>query len=329
MIEIKKPGLLSTLQDLGRTGYQKYGVIASGVMDQDAHKIANMLVGNSEEQPTLEMTLIGPRIVFHEDCLISLCGGDIGPQINGQQVSLWKPIWVNAGSELTFASYKEGCRTYLAIAGGFDVELVMDSYATYLRAHIGGHNGRALQKGDRLTLKEKSSLSKKMIASLKQSDKPFVEAKWHIPIQMRRPSNQRIRVIEGKQFSLFNKESKIALFNNSYKVASQSDRMGYRLNGSALALSEEKEMISEAVAMGTIQVPPDGQPIILMADRQTTGGYPKIGQVASIDLHVLAQTKPGEEVYFEKISFTEAQKLFIQKEQRLYEYKRSIQIKYQ
>ncbi|MBD7939286.1 biotin-dependent carboxyltransferase family protein [Cytobacillus sp. Sa5YUA1] len=328
MIEIKKPGLLTTVQDLGRTGFQKYGVIASGVMDQDAHKIANMLVGNNEEQPTLEMTLIGPRIVFHEDCLISLCGGDIGPQINGQKVRLWRPIWVKAKSELTFGSYKEGCRTYLAIAGGFDVEVVMDSYATYLRAHIGGHKGRALQKGDQLSLKEKSRLSGKIMDSLKQPDKPFVEAQWSIPIQTRRPSNQRIRVIEGKQFSLFNKDSKIALFSHPYKVASQSDRMGYRLSGSALALSEEKEMISEAVTMGTIQVPPDGQPIILMADRQTTGGYPKIGQVASIDLHVLAQTKPGEEVYFEKISFAAAQRLYIQKEQRLYEYKKSIQIKY-
>ncbi|MGV3465565.1 MAG: biotin-dependent carboxyltransferase family protein [Heyndrickxia sp.] len=331
MITIKKPGLLSSIQDLGRYGYQKYGVIVSGAMDPLAHRIANLLVGNEEYESTLEMTLLGPVLEFHEDTLISLCGGDLSPTINGKSVPMWRTVYVKKGSELRFGSAKAGCRVYLAVAGGFSVPDVMGSKSTYLNAGIGGLNGRALKAGDQVAIHTPSPLSSKIILQMKRQDtnESFIEMEWSVASKLI-PSFkkvQSIRVMRGRQFSLFRIKSQREFFSKAFEVTTQSDRMGYRLKGETLSLEQPTEMLSEAVSFGTIQVPSDGNPIILLADRQTTGGYPKIGQVASVDLSLLAQAKPGDELRFSEISHEEAEALLIDRERKIQELKKGILLK--
>lgn len=331
MLKIKKPGLLSNIQDMGRNGFQKFGVIASGAMDPFAHRMANLLTGNAENEPTLEITMLGPTIIFEEDALISICGGDLSPAINGVPVRSWRSIFVKKGSELKFGYTRSGCRAYLAVAGGFPVPEVMKSKATYLRAGIGGYEGRALKAGDLLVLGTPSDQSNKMTEYLARQlqSQSFLESNWSITAELipNTESNPFIRFTKGRQFELFSKESRQKLIGNAFEVTAQSDRMGYRLKGPALSLSEPTEMISEAVNFGSIQVPPDGNPIVLLADRQTTGGYPKIGQVAFVDLPLLAQAKPGDKLRFVEISHEKAQRLYLEREWKLKELKQGIYLK--
>lgn len=222
MIKIIKPGLLTTIQDLGRYGFQKFGVIVSGVMDSLSHRIANLLVGNEENAPTLEITMVGPVIEFERDTLISICGGDLSPSIDGKFVPLWRPVLVKKGSQLRFGQCKTGCRSYLAVAGGFDVPRVMGSTSTYLRAGIGGFKGRPLKTGDELKLSPPNNRSVQMIHdfSTKIGDQKFVATKWSvsagfIPISNKIPS---IRVIKGRQYQLFSKESQKSFFREPFEI---------------------------------------------------------------------------------------------------------------
>lgn len=324
-ITVKKSGLLSTIQDLGRYGSQKYGVIASGAMDTLSHRISNMLVGNHEHEAAIEMTLLGAHFEFQKDSLISICGADMSPVLNDKLVRMWRPILVKKGSILTFSSAKHGCRAYLAVAGGFDVPEVMDSKSTYLRAGIGGFNGRALKNGDILSIGEMSSQAKKQLDAAPS----FSELDWSVsseffPIQQ---EERHIRVIKGRQFDDFSEESKVNFFTERFEITPQSDRMGYRMKGPVLKLEKEAEMISEAVSFGTIQVPSEGNPIVLLADRQTTGGYPKIAQIASVDLPFISQLKPGESVQFIEISLDEAQQLFLDREKKIQQLKLGLLLK--
>ncbi|AIE58997.1 biotin-dependent carboxyltransferase family protein [Bacillus methanolicus] len=332
MITVIKPGLLTSVQDLGRFGFQKYGVIVSGVMDPLAHRISNLLVGNEENEPTLELTLLGPMIEFKENALISICGGDLSPSVNGKPVRLWRSVFVKKGSLLQFGPCKIGCRAYLAVAGGFNVPTIMNSSSTYLRAEIGGFNGRALKAGDQLKFGSPSNLSTRIIKHLVKGlgNQQFVEMEWSvatdlIPIHRNNPA---IRVMRGKQFHLFTKESQFNFFHKPFEVTTQSDRMGYRLKGPKLKLENAEEMISEAVNFGTIQVPSDGDPIVLLADRQTTGGYPKIAQIASVDLPLMAQAKPGDSINFTEISHDEAQHLLLERERKIQQFKQGIILKF-
>lgn len=328
MITIKKTGLLTTIQDLGRYGFQKYGVIVSGAMDSLAHRIANLLVGNEEFLPTLEITVIGPTIQFHGDTVIAICGGDLSPTINGNPVRSWRPVFVKKDSELKFGRCKKGSRVYLAVAGGFSIPTVMKSKSTYLRAGIGGYKGRALKSGDQLLFEKPGTLSMKIITYLSKIDgADFIEEKWSVASAYM-SGERRIRIIKGGEFHLFTKESQEGIFNTAFKVSPQSDRMGYRLKGQTLRLEKTEEMLSEAVCFGTIQVPADGDPIILLADRQTTGGYPRIGHVASVDLPLIAQAKPGDHLFFTEISHQEAQRLYLEKEKEIVYIKRGILYKY-
>lgn len=331
MIKILKPGLLTTIQDLGRVGYQKQGIIASGVMDPMAHRIANLLVGNAQHAATMEMTLAGPKIQFQEKTLIAICGGNLSPHIDGTPVKLWRPIFVQKGSTLTFGQAKEGCRAYLAVAGGFDVPDRMGSKSTYLRAGIGGYHGRALQTDDTLSIGLPSSSVQDRIKELEEeaNGQSFHEMDWYVGAKFAPnfQSNQPIRIIRGREFGWFSETSQKALFQESYTISSQSDRMGYRLEGSSLELEREQSMISEAVAFGTIQVPSNGQPIILLADRQTTGGYPKIAQIASVDLPVIGQMKPGSTITFQEISLEEAQQFILEREKQIQELAQGIYLK--
>lgn len=322
MITIKKPGLLSTIQDLGRYGYQKYGVVVSGVMDSFSFRIANLLVGNEEITPAIEMTIVGPSIQFHQDSLIAICGGDLSPSIDGQTISMWRPIFVKKDSTLQFGESINGARAYLAVAGGIVVPYVMGSASTYVRGKLGGLLGRALQSGDQVEIGNLTELSKKVMDHLHTNG----PAKWFVPFY--KPINPIIRMLKGHEFDLFTDASKNQLINEIFTITKEADRMGYRLSGPKLMQKEQKDMLSAAVSFGTIQVTPDGSPIILLADRQTTGGYPKIAQVISVDLPLLAQMKPMDQVRLQMVTLEEAQHLFRRNETYMFDIKQAIKLKY-
>lgn len=331
-IEILSPGLQTSIQDLGRYGLRKYGVIVSGAMDSFAHRVANILVGNDEGEATLEITLLGPKILFKEDTLISICGGNLSPKINNKLIPMWRPIYIKKNSILSFGENTQGARAYLAFAGSFAVDTVMGSKSTYLRAKIGGYNGRKLESGDMLNIEAPSAVSMKIINELLKVKgmKDYYYPKWGVSTSIlpKYNSNSIIHVVKGGEFDFFCDSSKQNFFCKSYLITPQSDRMGYRLKGDLLELNRPMEMLSEAVALGTIQVPPDGNPIILLADRQTTGGYPKIAQVISIDIPIMAQRKPGDKINFKEITLREAEGLYIQREKDIKDLKNSLKIKF-
>lgn len=312
-IEVLRPGPLSSLQDLGRVGHQQLGVIASGAMDEWAHRVANLLVGNLADEATLEITLMGPSLRFHQSALIAIAGADLAPRIDGQPVPMTTPVLVRAGAQLDFGRRASGCRAYLAVHGGYPVAPVMGSRSTYLRAGFGGFEGRALRKGDLLPLAASAQAHgcSRLAGRLAAGDAAFVAPARDEFIAPEHPAARprRLRVVEGQQWPRFTEQARATFTAAEFTISHQSDRMGCRLTGPALALQAPLEMISEAVAFGTVQVPPDGQPIVLMADRQTTGGYPKIAAIASVDLPLLAQKVPGETVAFELIALEHAREL--------------------
>lgn len=332
MMIIIKPGLLTTVQDLGRYGFQKNGVTTSGAMDPFSHRIANLLVGNEDMASTLEATLIGPSLKFQEDSLIAICGGDFSPKINGEQVKMWRPIFIKKGSTLHIGQAVKGSRAYLAVAGGFQVPSIMGSKSTYLRGKLGGFYGRSLLAGDSLPIGPLSKLSQRMLQHFVKmgTSRSFAEANWSISADFlpRYQANPTIRVMKGRHFQWFNQESKTVFFNEPYKVTPESDRMGYRLKGSPLNLTEPIEVLSEAVNFGTIQVPSDGNPIVLLADCQTVGGYPKIAQLASVDFPLIAQSKPGSTIRFHEITYKEAQLLYLEREKLIQEFKLGMKLKF-
>lgn len=328
-MKIIKPGLQVTIQDTGRFGYQRYGVIVNGVMDQLAHRIGNILVGNLGDEASLEMTMKGPEIEFEEDALISLTGGDLSATLNGQSVKRWRPIYVKAGTILKYGGCTSGCRGYLTVAGGIDVPVIMGSRSTYLRAEFGGFEGRALKSGDQLKIGELSDQSKEIFDQLANTDQPFVESDWFSASDWGSENTEQhvIRFIPGREWSEFTDESQHLFTETEFQLTPQSDRMGFRFKGERLERSEQIEMISEAVTFGTVQVPSEGNPIILLADRQTAGGYPKIAQIASVDFSKVAQLKPGEKVRFKQITHQEAEQLLLEQEQNIQQLEQGISLK--
>ena len=316
-ILVEAPGLLTTIQDLGRHGYQHLGVGPGGAMDEVSHRFANLLSGNSPEMPSLEITLAGPVLRFETESLVALCGGDLSPEIDERPVPLWRPVMVRAGSRLSFGKPIRGARCYLAVGGGFRIPLAMGSASTNLAAAFGGFQGRRLRAGDRL---ETEPFPKDLCPSLQGNFRPhgaaFLGSDWFAPwiqeLDFVRPST--LRVIPGPQWELLTDDSRAAFLGETFHVAPDSDRMGLRLQGSKLALGQLREMISSGVTTGTIQLPPDGSPILLMADRQTTGGYPRIGEVATVDIPKAAQLRPGESLRFKPITLEESQGLYLRRE---------------
>ncbi len=316
-ILVEAPGLLTTIQDLGRHGYQHFGVGPGGAMDEASHRFANLLAGSSPKRPSLEITLAGPTLRFETDSLFALCGGDLSPQIEERPVPLWRPVMVRAGSRLSFGRPIHGARCYLAVGGGFRIPKVMGSTSTNLAAGFGGFQGRRLRAGDRL---ETGPFPKDLCPSLQEKfgrqGAAFLGAGWFAPwigeLDFVRPST--LRVIRGPQWELLTEHSRAAFLGGTFQVAPNSDRMGLRLLGSRLALEKPLEMISSGVTAGTIQVPPDGSPILLMADRQTIGGYPRIGELATVDIPKAAQLRPGESLQFKPVTIEEAQGLYLRRE---------------
>lgn len=300
-IEVLKPGAMTTVQDLGRPGFLNAGVPDGGAMDRLAARVANLLVGNLAGAAVLETTMAGPVLQFHADTLVAVCGA----RFTG--VPAWQPMILRSGETLSLSELELGCRGYVAVAGGFYVPAIMGSASTYLRAGLGGLEGRTLRKGDQLAVGPSAHAI------------PTDVEHWHIsPTVLPAYSTQPIvRVVRGAQWDWFAEEAQYKFFQGRYSVLPKSDRMGLRLIGTQLLLKEPREMVSEAVAFGSVQVPPEGQPIVLMADRQTIGGYPRIAEVASVDLPLLAQLRPGDRMLFTLISLEEAQALLLAEEHAL------------
>ena len=313
-VEVLHAGMFTTVQDLGRSHYQQYGVPVGGAMDQSALRMINMLVGNEENEAGLEMTIMGPKMLIKKTTLLAIGGADMEPLLNGERIPLWCPILAEEGSMLCFGKVKSGCRTYVTFAGGIHIDRTMGSKSTYIRAAIGGIEGRMLKKGDYFQLGTHSEMANRFIQDLQKDER--MKTKWAISSSVRPKykKHPKLRVITDFEYDQFTEESIQAFFTKEYKVSNYADRMGYRVEGEVLNRMEEKEILSSPVTFGTIQFPNGGQPIILMEDRQTTGGYPRMGNIISVDLPLLAQLKPGDYVSFEKIKLEEAEQLYIEKE---------------
>lgn len=310
--------MLATIQDLGRYGLQKFGVIVGGAMDSNSLRIANLLVGNSEGEGALEVTLFGTSLLFESDELIAITGGNLQPTVDGKAIPMWQPLLIRKGSVLKFSAAINGSRAYVSFSGGIEVPKVMGSKSTYIRAGIGGFQGRKLQKNDVFECSTRTESGKDIFNQLNKKDK-YLSWSVHYTPFVTFKKTQTIRFIRGSEYDRFDEDSLKNFFSTPYTISTQSDRMGYRLEGEAIQLKEPFELLSEGVTFGTIQVPSNGQPIILMADRQTTGGYPKIGQVISADLPSLAQMQANGQVYFKEVTLEEAQWALIHQEKEINE----------
>ena len=330
-LSIISPGLLTTVQDLGRRGYRKEGVPTSGAMDTVALRVANLLVGNEENIAGIEITFLGPKIRFEANHLLALTGADLQPKLNGEPVKMNRPVAVRQGSVLTFGGLKTGSRAYLALSGGLAVPPVLGSQATYLRAGIGGLGGRAFKTGDVVPSAGMTELGRNIWQSLVATNPShaWAQAKWVPDPKLHPTPHERphVRAIRGQEYDLFSEQSQRDFWQQDFIVTSDSDRMGYRLQGPTLTRREPGEVLSSAVAFGTIQVPNEGHPIALLADHQTTGGYPRIAQVIAADFSCLAQVPLGRKIGFREISLAEAQALYAQQEKRIAEIKQALHFK--
>lgn len=310
-IKVLKSGFFTTVQDLGRTGYQKFGMPVAGVMDNFSCRIANYLVGNDEGEAVLEATFLGPELEFGEDMIVAVTGADMKPKLNGKEIPMWESIKVTKGDKLALGGILSGIRSYIAFSGAIDVELVNNSKSTYAKSGIGGFKGRRLMDKDELNVK----VSDNIVCGR------YLESKY-IPEFNKK---NLIRVVLGPQDDYFTEEGINTFLNDSgYKITNEADRMGYRLAGGIIEHKEKADIISDGALFGSVQVPANGQPIILMADRQTTGGYTKIATVISTDLPKLAQMGADNEIIFKSISVKEAQKIYIEYENNLSQIKEQV-----
>jgi antagonist of KipI len=302
IFEVIQPGAYTTVQDSGRFNYQQFGVPVCGVVDSFAYRAANALVGNFQGQAVLEATIFGPTLKALNQGLIAVTGGNLTPLINNNPLPMWKSIAMHPNDILQFKGVKSGCRAYIAVAGGIDVPLVMGSRSTYVAGKIGGMNGRPLSAGDRLN-----------------RGREIAKAEGHVPSELipLYPDDREICVILGPQDDYFS-EGIEKFFTSTFTVSTKADRMGYRLEGNAIMHKKEvvKSIISEPSVPGGIQVPPDGQPIILLVE-QTVGGYTKIATVISSDIGKVGQAKPGDRIRFRQVDIGEAHKILKQEEEKI------------
>lgn len=296
-LEILEPGLMTTVQDRGRYGYQRFGVPVSGALDWFAMRAANTLVGNGSDAAGLEMTVLGPRVRFLAPTWIALAGADLAPAIDGEPAPMWEAVSVDADSILTFQGARDGIRCYLAAAGGIDVPVVMGSRSTYVKGAIGGAEGRPLQAGDVVSTFLPGSENEMPGRGLREDLRPSYG------------HDHRVRVVLGPQDEAFTDEGRNTFLTSQYAVAIQSDRIGYRLEGPAIEHRAGADIVSDGTPRGAVQVPGDGQPIVLLADRGTTGGYAKIATVISADIDKLAQAMPKDTLSFEAVTIEEAQRI--------------------
>jgi len=311
-MKIAKPGLLTTVQDLGRLGLQHFGVVPCGAMDPVALELANALVGNARDAAALELTVLGPELALESDALVALCGAEFDAKVDGKPMPADRPVLLRKGSVLATGRALRGSRAYLAVAGGIEAPTVLGSRSTCLPAGFGGLEGRALRAGDTLPLAADAAplaLKRYLKISGRKKAGPagMSTVRWTAPAPTL-PEADRIVVhaMEGRHHAYFDAAAKRAFFEATWKVSPDSNRMGYRLAGPVLALTEAAEILSEPTCLGTVQVPSGGLPIALMADHQTTGGYPKIAEIAGADVPRLAQLAPGGSVQFARCTLEQA-----------------------
>jgi biotin-dependent carboxylase-like uncharacterized protein len=290
-IRVAKPGFFTTVQDLGRYGYAHLGISPAGAADPLSFRIANLLVGNDENVPALEMTLLGATLEFEKSAIVALTGASCECKTGLAQVPVNAAFDLPAGATLKCGNMTTGARCYLSVQGGFDTPLVMGSASTFVAGHFGGFKGRRLQSGDVLQFRRHGSFH---VRSLRPGALDSLRAP--------RP----LRVTKGSQQDWFGPEAFEKLFSSAYIVSEQSGRSGLRLKGEAVRPREQSELLTDGIPLGAIQVPRDGQPIILFVDQQTTGGYPKIANVIAADVHRVGQLRPRDEVGLVEVSITEA-----------------------
>ncbi|HET9055356.1 MAG TPA: biotin-dependent carboxyltransferase family protein [Chitinophagaceae bacterium] len=321
MIKVIQSGIQTTIQDQGRTGYQSFGISVGGAMSTYSSRLANILVGNELTLPILEIVQSPHSFFFEEDALVSFCGGGLIPELNEKELPVYEPILIEAGSIIKLHKPQAGFRLYMSIAGGFKAELFLGSYSTHLISGSGGYSGRIIRKNDCLSVQTKPSFLSQNIQELIKRNLYFNLDKTRLP----KIFSKTIRIIKGSEYNELSESSKQKLTSSIFTVSNDYNRMGYRLKGEPLSLSQPKEMISSATTKGTIQLLPDGQIIALMADYQTVGGYPKIAHIIEADHCICAQLKPGDEISFVMISLEEAEQLYLEQEERLVQVRETIQ----
>ncbi len=308
-IKIIKPGVLATLQDAGRWGGRSMGIGCSGAMDIFAMKSANYLCANDDRQPIIEINVPGPQILFRQDAVISLTGADLAATINEKAIPFWRTIIVKKDSVLQFKQAVSGARACLAVQGGWAAQEWLNSYSTHLKLGAGGYRGRALQKDDIINF----TANKILITENKVL--PWYISQHELD-KIYQPRNI-IRCIKGPEYDWLDENSKHTFEENDHTIQNQSDRMGYRLKGKSLSIKHPMELISSAVDSGTVQVLPTGNGIVLMADHQTTGGYPRIASVIKADLPKMAQLNPGQKIFFKIVGIKEAEDTLISMQEQL------------
>ena len=300
---VESAGLQTTVQDLGRPGFGPEGVSASGAADPVALRLGNLLVENQAGVAGLELTLVGGSFVFPDGAVIALTGADLGATVNGRPLEMWASHTLEPGTKLMFGATRNFARGYLAIAGGIQVDPFLGSASTHVLSGLGGFEGRALRKGDRLRIGKASKKvpRRRITLAALYAFKP----------------RKVLRVTEGPQADWFSEAAKQVFYRDVFRVSEESDRVGLRLEGTALDGSPAREMITEGVSLGAVQVTPSGQPIILFVEQQTTGGYPKIANIIAADLHRIGQLRPRAEIRFQRTLLAVARSLWIEQERLL------------
>lgn len=300
---VESAGLQTTVQDLGRPGFGPEGVSASGAADPVALRLGNLLVENQPGVAGLELTLVGGSFVFPDGAVIALTGADLGATVNGRPLEMWASHTLEPGTKLMFGATRNFARGYLAIAGGIQVDPFLGSASTHVLSGLGGFEGRALRKGDRLRIGKASKKVRRRRITL-------------AALYAFKP-RKVLRVTEGPQADWFSEAAKQVFYRDVFRVSEESDRVGLRLEGTGLDGSTAREMITEGVSLGAVQVTPSGQPIILFVEQQTTGGYPKIANIIAADLHRIGQLRPRAEIRFQRTSLAVARSLWIEQERLL------------
>lgn len=307
IIQIEQCGFLTTIQDAGRTNYLQNGVSKGGAMDTYSMQLANLLAGNDLSAPVLELTQSPHQFKFLKDTLVAFAGGGLQPQINGTELAILQTHFIKAGTILELKLQIPGFRLYMAVAGGFASNAFLNSYATDLLVHEGGFEGRALKKGDTLSSQNNLTEFQNILYSVLQNG---ADIKFNLDKAYFQKNS--IRVIKGVEWDYLTQEAKEKIANTSFSISPQSSRMGYRLTGEVITANRPCDIISSPVTQGTVQLTSSGELIVLMADAQTVGGYPRVLQVIAADLPILAQKKPGELIQFEMVSLQQAEDAFLQ-----------------
>ncbi len=304
-LSIIKPGLQDTFQDKGRYGYGSRGINEGGAMDQYAAATANMLVGNESCEAVLEIHFPGPHILFEQNTLISITGADFTPTLNDHPLPLWQPIIIRKNTVLHFPALAHGARCYLAVHGGFEIDKWLDSYSTHLKAGAGGFHGKSLQKGDILHCRESTIY----FAGLMKEGKDFMPLNWRAVAGKVYQYPHEIFFVPGNEWNKLTDASREAFTQSNFIIHPSSDRMGYQIKGEELQLKEPVELVSTGVSFGTVQLLPNNQLVILMADHQTTGGYPRLAHIISAHLPKLAQLRPSDSFRFTEVGISKAEEL--------------------